>query len=113
MLGAEEEKESNVTLRKERESLINNVIAYFHEIIRIHIDVETSTYHQRRQPKRDVGGWMEKRHRIEWTKSVLSQFGMLCPGGQARVKPRPVPPPQGPGGRCRGTDGRGPSSSDA
>ena len=47
MLGAEEEKESNVTLRKERESLINNVITYFHEIIRIHIDVETSTYHQR------------------------------------------------------------------
>ena len=56
---------------------------------------------------------MEKRHRIERSKSVLSQFGVLCPCGQARVKPRPVPPPQGPGGRCRGTDGRGPSSSDA
>ena len=36
-----------------------------------------------------------------------------CPGGQARVKPRPVQPPQGPGGRCQGTDERGPSSSDA
>ena len=56
---------------------------------------------------------MEKRQRIERSKSVLSQFGVLCPGGQARVKPRPVPLPQGPGGRCRGTDERGPSSSDA
>ena len=46
-------------------------------------------------------------------KSVLSQVGVLCPGEQARVKPRPVPPPQGPGGRCRGTDGQGPSSSGA
>ena len=35
MLGAEEEKESNVTLRKERKSY-KNVITYFHEIIRIH-----------------------------------------------------------------------------
>ena len=56
---------------------------------------------------------MEKRQRIERSKSVQSQFGVLCPGEQARVKPRPVPPPQGPGGRCRGTDERGPSSSDA
>ena len=46
-------------------------------------------------------------------KSVLSQFRVLCPGEQARVRPRPVPPPQGPGGRCRGTDGQGPSSSNA
>ena len=37
ILGAEEEKESNVTLRKERESLIHNVITYFHEIIRIQL----------------------------------------------------------------------------
>ena len=48
---------------------------------------------------------MEKRQRIERSKF---QFGVLCPGEQARVKPRSVPPPQGPGGRCRGTDERGP-----
>ena len=46
-------------------------------------------------------------------KPVLSQFRVLCPGGQAKVKPRTVPPPQGPGGRFRGTDGQCPSSSDA
>ena len=77
------------------------------------MSVETYTYHQARQPKRDVDGWMEKRHRIESSRVSPSQFGVLCPGGQARVKPRPVPPPQGPGGRCRGTDGQGPSSSGA
>ena len=77
------------------------------------LKTETSTYHQYGQPKRYVGGWMEKRQRIAQSKSVQSQFGVLCPGEQARVKPRPVPPPQGPGGRCRGTDERGPSSSDA
>ena len=42
-----------------------------------------------------------------------SKKGVLCPGEQARVRPRPVPPPQSPGGRCRGTDGQGPSSSGA
>ena len=41
-----------------------------------------------------VDGW--RRDRIERSKSVQSQFGVLCPGEQARVKPRPVPPPQSP-----------------
>ena len=36
MLGAEEEKESNVTCKKETRESYNNVITYFHEIIRIH-----------------------------------------------------------------------------
>ena len=54
-----------------------------------------------------------ERQRIELSKSVQSHFGVLCPGEQARVRPKPVPPPQGPGGRCRGTDEQGPSDSDA
>ena len=44
---------------------------------------------------------MEKRQRIERSKSVQSQFGVLCPGEQARVKPRPVPPPGLNHGLCR------------
>ena len=72
------------------------------------MSVETYTYHQARQPKRDVGGWMEKRHRIESSRVSPSQFGVIYPGGQARVKPRPVPPPQDLGGRCRGTGGQDP-----
>ena len=32
------------------------------------MSVETCTYHRERQPKRDVGGWMEKRPRIELSK---------------------------------------------
>ena len=73
MLGAEEEKESNVTLRKERESY-SNVITYFHEIIRVHMSEETYTYHRKRQPQRDVGGWMEKRQRIELSKVSPESF---------------------------------------
>ena len=43
MLGAEDEKESKRYFKKEtRESCIN-VITYFHEIIRIHMSVETYT----------------------------------------------------------------------
>ena len=58
--------------------------------------------------------WMDEEETEDRAvKSVLSQVGVLCPGGQARVKPRPVPPPQGPGGRCRGTYEQCPSGSDA
>ena len=59
MLGAEEEKESNVTYKKEmRESCIN-VITYFHEIIKIQ---ECGDIHLplAQQLIRDVDGWMEK-----------------------------------------------------
>ena len=42
-----------------------NVFTYFHEIIRVLYSVETYAYYRKRQPKREVGGWMEKRHRIE------------------------------------------------
>ena len=31
--------------------------------------------------------------------SVQSQSGVVCPGEQARVRPRPVLPPQGRGGQ--------------
>ena len=77
--------------------------------------METSTFHQERQPKRDVSGWMEKRQEDRAVKVSPESIrdAMSRQAGQARVKPRPVPPPHGPGGRCRGTDGRGPSSSDA
>ena len=68
MLRAEEEKESNVTCKKGTRESYNNVFTYFQEINRVHISVETSTYHRKQQPKRDVGGWMEKRHRIEQSK---------------------------------------------
>ena len=37
MLGAEEEKESNVACKKGMREFYKNVITYFHEIIRIHI----------------------------------------------------------------------------
>ena len=131
MLGAEEEKESNVTLRKERESY-NNVFTYFHEIkkkkknerrqshiasptgslIRVHkVWRQALTIDTNSPSGTSVDGWRRDIGESN-PKSVLSQFGVLCPGRQARVKPRPVPPPQGPGGRCRGTDGRCPSSSD-
>ena len=46
-------------------------------------------------------------------KSVQSQVRVLCQGGQTGFKPRTVPPPQGPGGRCRGTYEQCPSGSDA
>ena len=112
MLGADEEKESNVTLRKERKSLIKIVITYFHKIIRIHkcgdkhLPLRTTALVGRR--------WMDGEETEDRTVKVSPEsVRVQYPGGQARVKPRPVPPPQGPGGRCRGTDERGPSSSDA
>ena len=57
--------------------------------------------------------WMHgERQRIELLKVSPESFGLLCPGKQARVRPSPVLPPQGPGGKCRGTEGQGPSCSD-
>ena len=74
MLGAEEEKESNVTLRKKRESYIN-VITYFHEIIRIHMSVETYTYHQYNSPYGTLmDGWRKTEDRIVKSQSrVISE----------------------------------------
>ena len=37
----------------------------------------------------------------------------ICQGGYTGFKRRTVPPPQGPGGRCRGTYEQCPSGSDA
>ena len=54
--------------------------------------------------------WMDGGRAV---KSVQSQVRVLCQGGQTGFKPRTVPPPQGPGGRCRGTYGQCPSGSDA
>ena len=51
--------------------------------------------------------------KTETEKSVQSQVRVLCQGGQTGFKPRTEPPPQGPGGRCRGTYELCPSSSDA
>ena len=50
MLGAEEEKESKRYFKKETRESYSNVIKYFHEIIRIHMSVETYTYHQYNSP---------------------------------------------------------------
>ena len=74
MLGAEEEKKSNVTLRKERESCIN-VITYFHEIIRIHMSVETYTYHLDNSPYGTLmDGWRKTEDRIVKSQSrVISE----------------------------------------
>ena len=58
MLGAEEEKESNVTFKETRESYIN-VIKYFQEIIRIY------TYHEYNSPYGTLmDGWRKTEDRI-------------------------------------------------
>ena len=108
MLGAEEEKESNVTLIK-NERVLQKCNQIFPGNNRIHLNVETYTYHQNDSPQgTSVDGWRKTKDRV-----VKSQSRVLCPGEQARVRSRPVPPLQGPGGRCPGTDGRDPSSSSA
>ena len=58
--------------------------------------------------------WMdgEKTEEEQSSQSRL-KVRVLCPGGQTGFKPRTVPPPQGPGGRCRGTYELCPSGSDA
>ena len=112
MLGAEEEKESNVTGKKGTRDTYKNVITYFHEITRIHVcgDKHLPSITTAQAGRR----WMEGEETEDRAvKSVQSQVGVPCPCEQTRVKPRPVPPPQGPGGRCRGTDGQCPSNSGA
>ena len=86
-----------------------NVITYFHEIIRIHMSVETYTYHLDNSPYGTLmDGWRKTEDRI-----VKSQSRVISECYVQASRQGPVPPPQGPGGRCRGTDGQGPSSSDA
>ena len=58
--------------------------------------------------------WMDGgKDRGRAVKLVQSLVRVLCQGGQTGFKPWTVPPPQGPGGRCRGTYGQCPSDSDA
>ena len=58
--------------------------------------------------------WMDG-EKTEEEQSSQSRVKSKCcvQGGQTGFKPRTVPPPQGPGGRCRGTYELCPSSSDA
>ena len=74
MMLDEKEKESNFTLRKERESYIN-VITYFHEIIRIHMSVETYTYNLDNSPYGTLmDGWRKTEDRIVKSQSrVISE----------------------------------------
>ena len=61
--------------------------------------------------QRGISEWPEKKDR--------SQPSVMSPGKDgmsrraAKVKPRPEPPPQDPGGRFRGTYAQGPSGNDA
>ena len=56
--------------------------------------------------------WMEdERQRQRSQSKVKSECYVKA--GQTGFKPRTEPPPQGPGGRCRGTYELCPSSSDA
>ena len=72
----------------------------------------TSTYQtQRRARGTSVDGGKKTEEEQSSQSRVKSEC--LCQGGQTGFKPRTVPPPQGPGGRCRGTYELGPSSSDA
>ena len=70
----------------------------------------TSTYHHSGDP---AGRLVDGGRKTETEKSVQSQVRVRCQGGQTGFKPRTEPPPQGPGGRCRGTYELCPSSSDA
>ena len=71
MLGAEEEKESSVTLGKKRGNIIS-VITYFHEIIRIHMSVETCTYHRDNSPYGTLmDGWRKTEDRIVKSQSIV------------------------------------------
>ena len=71
MLGAEEEKESNVTFKKGTRESYSNVITYFHEIIRVHMNVETYTYHQNNSP---YGTLMDGWRKIELSKVSPESF---------------------------------------
>ena len=58
--------------------------------------------------------WMDG-EKTEEEQSSQSRVKSECyvKAGRPGFKPRTVPPPQGPGGRCRGTYGQCPSGSDA
>ena len=75
MLGAEKEKESNVTFKKETRVSCINVIAYLQEIIRIHMSVETHTYRQYNSPYGTLmDGWRKTEDRIVESQSrVISE----------------------------------------
>ena len=64
MLGAKEEKVKRY-FKKETRNSHSNVIKYFHEIIRIHMSVETYTYHQCNSPYGTMmDGWRKTEDRI-------------------------------------------------
>ena len=74
MLGAEEERVKRY-FKKETRKSYSNVIKYFHEIIRIHISVETYTYHQYNSPYGTLmDGWRKTEDRIVKSQSrIISQ----------------------------------------
>ena len=58
-----------------------------------------------------IGGWPEKKDRSH--PSVMSPGRDGMSGRAVKVKPRPEPPPQDPGGRFQGTYAQDPSGNDA
>ena len=75
MLGAEEEKESSVIFKKGTRESYSNVITYFYEIIRIHMSVETYTYHRDNRPYGTLmDGWRKTEDRMVKSQSrVISE----------------------------------------
>ena len=75
MLGVEEERVKRYFKKGTRESYIT-VITYFHEIIRIHMSVETYTYHQDNSPNGTLmDGWRKPEDRIVKSQSrVISEY---------------------------------------
>ena len=59
-----------------------------------------------RTSKQVVGGWSEKKDRSQPVAKSPRKDGMS--GRAAKVKPRPEPPPQDPGGRFLRTYAQGP-----
>ena len=102
-------KNQTLLVSKECEMLITDVITYlrkYSEYMYVddkHLPSTVATLQD--------AWWMEDERQRQ--KSVQSQVRVLCQGGQTGFKLRTEPPPQGPGGRCRGTYGLCPSSSDA
>ena len=103
-------KNQTLLVSKECEMLIKNVITYFQKIFRVHV---CGDKHLPSTVATLQDAWWMEDEKTETEKSVHSQVRVLCQGGQTGFKPRTEPPPQGPGGRCRGTYGLCPSSSDA
>ena len=56
--------------------------------------------------QRGIGGWTEKKDRSQ--PSVMSPERVGMSGRTVKVRPRPGPPPQDPGGRFLGTYAQGP-----